>query len=435
MLPGGIVSTTEKMTIDERFKYLRRMKRRYWSADRNERGLLLDEMEAVTELHRKSIVRLMNGKLERTSRRVQRGRTYGPEVEDAIRVIAESVNYICAERLTPNLSWLAGHLARHDELEVSAQLLRQLDEISVSTVQRILARVGQDEPRLPRQGPCAANSVTRDVPMRRIPWDEQQPGHFEMDLVHHSGSSASGEYVCTIQMIDVATGWSERRAVLGRSFRVMKDALQCILARLPFPVLEVHPDNGSEFFNHHMHSFWHDTLRPFQLSRSRPYQKNDNRIVEQKNSTLVRAYLGSERLDTVNQTLALNHLYDRMWLYYNFFQPVMHLMEKLVIRKEGQPTQIKRRHDTARTPFDRLCTTTAIAEERRIPLHTLRERTNPRQLHDEINDLIEDLFSLPGATPGASENVYHTMTYFSEEDADTPLLAFREPATPHPVHD
>jgi len=199
-------------------------------------------------------------------------------------------------------------------------------------------------------------------------------------------------------------------------------------------VLEVHPDNGSEFFNHHMHAFWHDTLRPFQLSRSRPYQKNDNRIVEQKNSTLVRAYLGFERLDTVNQTLALNHLYDRMWLYYNFFQPVMHLTEKLFIREQGHITRVKRRHDTARTPFDRLCTTTAITEERHKPLQTLRERTNPRQLREEINDLIDDLFSLPGAKPGVSENVYHTMTYYSEEeDTDTPLLTFPAPATLHPV--
>jgi hypothetical protein len=212
-------------------------------------------------------------------------------------------------------------------------------------------------------------------------------------------------------MIDVATGWSERRAVLGRSYLVMKDAFLCFCDRLPFPVLEIHPDNGSEFFNNHMRRFWKDTLGPIELSRSRPYQKNDNRFVEQKNSTLVRAYIGYGRLDTVAQTLALNHIYDKMWLYYNFFQPVMLLTEKTLVREEGQLTRVKRRYDRARTPFDRLCATSAIAEEQRDELRALRECTNPRQLRKEINDLIAQLFALPCAGPGSTENVYHTLTY------------------------
>ena len=212
-------------------------------------------------------------------------------------------------------------------------------------------------------------------------------------------------------MIDVATGWSERRAVLGRSYLVMKDAFLCIRARLPFPVLEIHPDNGSEFFNHHMRTFWKDTLGPLELSRSRPYQKNDNRFVEQKNSTLVRAYIGFERLDTVDQTLALNHIYDKMWLYYNLFQPVMRLTEKTLIPREGGATRVKRRYDQARTPFDRLCATSAIPEQQRDQLQTLRDYTNPRQLRKEINDLIVQLFALPCARPGFTENVYHTLLY------------------------
>ncbi len=306
------MSTDDKMTIDERRKYLRRMKKRYVHASRKERSRLLDEMEAVTELHRKSLIRLMNSDLERKPRRKQRGRTYGPEVDDALRVISESVDYICAERITPNLVWLANHLAAHDELQMSAPLLEQLGTISVSTVSRILARIRQDEPRLPRKGPRRANRLTADIPMRRIPWDEQEPGHLEADLVHHCGPSASGEYVCTIQLIDVATGWSERRAVLGRSYLVMEDAFRYILPHLPFPVREIHPDNGSEFFNHHLLRFWRELVRGVTLSRSRPYQKNDNRFVEQKNFTLVRAYLGNERLDTVAQTLAVNRLYDSL---------------------------------------------------------------------------------------------------------------------------
>ena len=404
------MSIEDKMTIDERRKYLRRMQERYLLADRKERGQLLDEMEAVTELHRKSLIRLMKGSLARQPRRRQRSRTYGPEVDDALRVIAESTDYICAERLRPNLRWLAMHLATHDELTVTPQLLEQLDRISASTVERILTRLRQDEPRLPRRGPRRTNSLLQDVPMKRIPWQEQEPGHFEVDLVHHCGPSSSGEYVHTIQMIDVATAWSERRAVLGRSYLVMKDGFSRILARLPFSVQEFHPDNGNEFFNHHMLRFWHGLKPKPQLSRSRPYHKNDNRFVEQKNSTLVRAYLGYDRLDTVAHTLVVNQLYDKMWVYYNLFQPVMRLSEKTAIREEGQPSRVRRRFDKAATPFDRLCATNAISPEQKERLTALRDQTNPRQLRQEIYDLIDYIASLPGPVPGVTEDVRLTLT-------------------------
>jgi hypothetical protein len=420
------MSTEDKMTIDEERKYLRKMKKRYVHANRKERGQLLDEMEAITGKHRKTLVRLMNGDLERKLRCKQRGKTYGPVVDDALRVIDESLDYICAERLTPNLVWMASHLATHGELDASPWLLEQLGRISASTVKRRLYQMRPDQPRLPRRkGPKRVNKLTRDIPMIRIPWDEQEPGHFEVDLVHHCGPTASGEYVCSLQMLDVAIGWSERAAVLGRSFLVMEDAFLCILPRLPFPVLQMHPDNGSEFFNHHMLRLWGERVQGPHLSRSRPYHKNDNRFVEQKNFTLIRAYLGYERLDTVAQTLAVNHLYDRMWLYYNFFQPVMRLTEKIVIPgDDGQPARIKHRYDQARTPFDRLCATDAITQEHREQLEALRDQTNPRQLRQEIYDWIDYIFSLPGAVPGVTEDVHLTLRapYRLEKGGDSPFV-------------
>ena len=412
------MSTEDKMTIDERYKYLRRMRKRYFEASRKERGQLLDEMEAVTEMHRKSLIRLMGGSLERKERQRQRGRTYGPEVAYALTIIAESFDYPCAERLTPNLVWMAEHLAAHDELETSPALLEKLGQISTSTTQRILAAIPREKPRLPRRGPRRVNRLTQDIPMKRIPWNEGEPGHFEVDLVPHCGASASGEYMCTIQMIDVATGWSERVAVLGRSFLVMEDGFRRILARLPFPILELHPDNGSEFFNHHLLRFFKDTVKGVELSRSRPYHKNDNRFVEQKNSSLVRAYLGYDRLDSVAQTIATNRLYEKMWLYYNLLQPVMRLKEKIVV--EGSSTRLKRRYDQARTPFDRLCETEAITQECQEQLKALRERTNPRQLRREIYDLIDHIFSLPNAVPGKTENVHETL--ITNSDLENSLL-------------
>lgn len=403
--------TEEKMTIDERYKYLRMMQKRYRQATRNERGRLLEEMECMTALNRKTLIRHMKGEIVRKPRRRQRGKTYGHEVEDALRVISETLDYICAERLTPHLVATAQDLAAHGELELSPGLLERLGRISVATVRRRLKKFAQLEQwRLPqRQGPRQRNPVTRNIPTKRIAWNEPQPGHFEVDLVHHCGASASGHYVHTIQMIDVATGWSERAAVLGRGQLVMEDAFRRILSRLPFPVREIHPDNGSEFCNHHLLCFWKDAVKDVQLSRSRPWYKNDNRFVEQKNWTLVRAYLGNVRLDSVDQTNVLNQLYDEMWPYYNLFQPVMRMTEKTITSAKGGGHRVRRSYDTPQTPFQRLCATDAISDEQRRKLQRLRDQTNPRHLRRQIYQLLNQLFSLPGATPGITEDAFLTL--------------------------
>jgi hypothetical protein len=153
----------EQMTINERRKYLPLIKKRYLKASKLGRGRLLDEMQAITGLHRKSLIRLMSGSLERKPRHKRRGRSYGPEVDDALRVISDSFDHICAERLQPNLVWMATHLASHGEIKVSQPLLAQLRQISLSTVRRILNRLRQDERRLPRKGPAQANRVAREI--------------------------------------------------------------------------------------------------------------------------------------------------------------------------------------------------------------------------------------------------------------------------------
>lgn len=415
------MATDDKMSIHERNKYLRKMQKRYRKANRSTRARLLDEMQKVTELHRKSLIRLMGSTIQRKPRRRQRGATYGPQVQYALRVISESLDHICAERIQPNLIWMAHHLAQCGELETSPALLDKLERISVSTVRRLLKNIPRDRPRLPRKRPERANRLTREIPARRIPWQEQEPGHFETDLVHHCGVSSSGHFVHTLQMIDVATGWSERVATLGRSYLVMQDGFQRILNRLPFPVLEVHPDNGSEFINHHLRRFWKQAADNIVLSRSRAWDKNDNRFVEQKNDTLVRAYLGFDRLDTVEQTCLLNRLYDLMWLYYNFFQPVMRLKEKTVIPQPGRHARIKRRFDDAQTPFDRLCASAVLSNDRRNELEALRCKTNPRELRNEIYQLIDSIFALPNAKDGSTQDVYQTLFMPSNLQKETAI--------------
>ncbi len=406
------------MTLDERRKYLLRMRLRYVQANRTERSRLLDEMEQVTELHRKSLVRLMKAEPVRRPRQHHRGRTYHHEVDDVIRVVAESLDYICAERLTPGLVPTTQLLVQHGELRVSEQVLTQLGQISSSTVKRILTRLRQDERRLPQRRPQQAMRLLQEIPALRIPWDMQEPGHFEVDLVHHGGSSATGEYLHTLQMSDVATGWSERVAVLGRSALVMEAAFRRILTRLPFPIIELHPDNGSEFLNYHLLNFFKEAVKGVRISRSRPWHKNDNCHVEQRNDSLVRAYLGYDRLDSVAQARAANQLYDQMWLYYNFFQPVLHIREKILVVADGQRPHVKRRYDTASTPFDRLCQVTGLPAERQQQLEHLRQETNPRRLHQQVHTLLSCVLALPVAD--------------SPQDVRTTLAALAEPV-PWPI--
>lgn len=368
------------LTIDERRKYLKRVQPRYVAADRAGRGALLTEMERVTGLHRKSLTRLLAApSLERRPRRRHRGRAYGPAVRTVVATVWESLDYICAERLTPALLPTARHLAAFGECRLSPETEERLGTISRATVQRMLRALPRPTPRLPRGGPEQANRLRQAVPMGRVPWQTRAPGHFEVDLVHHGGGSTTGEYVHTIQMVDIATGWSERVAVLGRSQRAMEGGFRRILGRLPFPVRELHPDNGSEFFNDHLVRFWGEAITGLALSRSRPYHKNDNRFVEQKNATLVRAYLGHGRLDTPAQAAALDQLYEQLWLYYNLFQPVLHL-----ITKEVTSERLRRRWDTATTPYQRLLATAVLDPDWRATLDARHAQTNPRQLRRTI---------------------------------------------------
>jgi transposase InsO family protein len=392
----GAMQDETPMTITERRKYLGLMRSRYLHADRTTQSRLLDEMQAVTKMHRKSLLRLLHAPdLARRPRTTHRAKTYAAVVEDAIRLIWETLDYICAERLTPALLPTARLLIQHGEVSLPESVLAQLGTISIASVQRRLTRFTQDTPRLPRKRPEQANRVARSIPMRTIAWDQTEPGHFEVDLVHHGGPEPRGDYVHTLQMIDVATGWSERVALLGRSQYAMEGGFRRILARLPFAVRELHSDNGSEFLNNHLVRIWGEEISGLTLSRSRPYQKNDNRFVEQKNATLVRAFLGQVRLDSQAQTDGLNTLYDQMWVYYNVFQPVLRLREKA--RTEQR---LIRRWGQAQTPLARLLSTNVVTTAERERLEGIRTSINPRRLREQIYRERDQLLGQPAWEPG-----------------------------------
>ena len=382
----------EKMSVDERRKYLRLVAPRYSKARRAERSKLLTEMAAVTGLHRKSLLRLMHmPSLERAPKRLRfRRRRYGSAVADVVGVVWESLDYVCAERLTPVLLYTAQQLAQWEELVLTPEVEAALRSISRATVQRLLQRFQQDTPKLPRRKPQLPNHLLREVPMGRLSWATAVPGSFETDLVHHCGSVSAGEYIHTLQLVDIATGWSERVAVLGRSQEAMGRGFRLGQERLPFPITHLHPDNGSEFFNDHLIRYFGEEVTGLRLSRSRPYRKNDNRFVEQKNSTLVRAYVGYERLDSGRQCAALNALYDQLWVYYNLFQPVLHLVAKEVV--DGK---LRRKWDKAQTPYMRLLDSAVLSPAQKARLAALYTRTNPRQLRKAIYDAVERLWQYP----------------------------------------
>ena len=381
--------SNERMSVNERRKYLKLVVARYAKSRRKERGQLLTEMGEVTGLHRKSLIRLMGlPSLERSSNRKRlKVRRYDTAVGDVVRIVWESLDYVCAERLTPVLLDTARQLAEWEELTLTSEVENKLSSISRATVQRLLQRFQLDSPKLPRRRPQPPNRLLRDVPMERLSWDTRVPGDFETDLVHHCGTVAAGDYIHTLQLVDIATGWSERVAVLGRSQEAMVRGFRKVQARLPFSIHKLHPDNGSEFFNDHLIRYFGEEITGLLLSRSRPYRKNDNRFVEQKNSTLVRAYVGYERLDNGAQCAALNSLYDQLWLYYNLFQPVMHM-----VSKESVNGRVRRKHDTAQTPYQRLLSSGILSPEQKRRLAELHAKTNPRQLRREIYQAVEQLW-------------------------------------------
>ncbi len=322
------MTTNNTMTIDERYKYLRSQQPRYAQAQtRREKKELLGEMEKVTGLHRKYLTQLMHqDTIKRRPRSRERSKTYGPEVDEVLALVWEALDYICPQRMKPVLVFTAEQLAECGELRLGPKLREQLKAISASTIGRHLPV--SPSYRVTRAHKRFQNVHQEEIPIRRIPWDIQEPGHFELDLVHHCGERTEGEYVYTLQVIDVSTSWSGRRATLGRSYVVAVDALHHIFSCLPFPVRQLYPDNGGEFSNEYLLSFLNREYPYLTPYRSRAGQPNDNRFVEQKNHTLVRYFLGDLRFDTVQQTRYLNTLYAMLSDFYNLFQPVMKQIDK-----------------------------------------------------------------------------------------------------------
>jgi transposase InsO family protein len=294
----------------------------------------------------------------------------------------EALDYCCAERLQPQLRRIAEDLVRHGELQAPAEVLEELGRISRATVARRIAQLPRPKPRRLPVAPHPQQLLRAAVPIGRFAWDETRPGALEVDLVEHNGGSSSGHYAATLSVVDVVSGWSRRRAVLGKSQAVVHEALQQLLSQWPTPVWGLHSDNGSEFLNNHLRRYCQ--RRTITHHRSRAYRKNDNAHVEQKNRQLVREIVGYARYDQASDVHWLNSVYELLDVYVNLFLPSQKLIQKT---RDG--AKLRKRYDTARTPLERLQELEAIEPQRQAELAALRSELNPLALKRALDARLE----------------------------------------------
>ena len=346
-------------------EYIERKQERYRPAGRGERGRLLDEIVAVTGYHRKSATRLMarsrSGRVQRNRR--GRPRRYGPEVEAALRQVWEMSDRLCGRRLAPFMGELVSRLQAWEALLLSRDIVEQLNSMSASTIDRLLRPYKTGGLRQPWTSRTTSGSQLKaTIPIRTFgERGDPPPGFLEVDLVAHCGESTEGFYLNTLTGVDIATGRVGRRAVCGKGQERVGGAVHEMARALPFPLLDLHADNGSEFINHHLFAYCQQ--QGIRLSRSRPYKKNDNALVEQKNWAAVRRHVGYDRYSTRVAFERLQELHRLAGLLHNFFLPVMKLLYK-----SRQGARVRKVYDTAQTPYQRLSALNVLPQEHKDSL-------------------------------------------------------------------
>ncbi|MEE8162537.1 MAG: transposase, partial [Anaerolineae bacterium] len=308
-------------------EYTEAVRGRYFRATKKEKGRILDEFTEVIGCHRKAAIRLLR-RANQPRANKSRGRPlqYGAAT-DALRVAWEATDRLCSKRLHPFLPELVKVLRRHGDRTITAEIEAQLCRMSPSTIDRLLRPWRRLGGRRPFTTTKPGSLLKSSIPIRTFAdWQEDGPGFLEIDLVSHCGESAEGFYLSTLSTVDVASGWSECMAVWGKGQERVGAAVHRVRQRLPFPLLGLDSDNGSEFINQHLYRYCQREGIAF--TRSRSYKKNDSCHVEQKNWSVVRRVVGYDRYSSRAALERLNMLYDCLRLYVNFFQPVMKLVAK-----------------------------------------------------------------------------------------------------------
>lgn len=368
------------MTMTSRNDYLKTIRTRYHGSSKEKKSVLLDEYCANTGQNRKYAIRKLQPRVSLEPReRKKRTCTYTREVVKYLKDVWEIMDYPCGQRLEPQLSEWVDILREHNELRISDELANLLKKMGPATVDRKLRHEKQVQRRRHFSTTKPGGFLKDRIPVRLNDWNTQEVGNISLDLVAHCGGSVSGDYVNTISGTDIATGWWEGEAIMGKGQERTRTGVDRMRKRSPFAWRGIHPDNGSEFLNAHMLRYTEGENLEF--SRSRPNKKNDNCYVEQKNWTHVRKILGYLRYDSEQERAIINDLYrNDLRLYKNFFQPVMKLQEKT--RAEGR---LHRRYEKAKTPYQRVLELAHISENDREELTAFYRSLNPAEIKRRID--------------------------------------------------
>src|SRR3954463_3153231 len=362
---------------------------RYSQADKTERGRILNQFTAITGFHRKHAMRLLRaGQPSGRSGPRPGRRAYDDATREALIVIWEASDRICGKRLRPLVPVLVEAMERHGHLQLAPEVRIGLLAMSAATIDRALREVRQQAGRSARRKAPPSAALRRSVPVRTFDgWDDPPPGFVEADLVAHSGPVARGSFVQTLVLTDIATGWTECAPLLVREQRLLTEVLSELRKLLPFPLLGLDTDNDSVFMNETVRDYCQQV--GIEFTRCRPYRKNDQAWVEQKNGAVVRRTIGYRRFEGLEAAAALARLYAAMRLFVNFFQPSFKLASKA---RDG--ALVRKRYHLPATPCQRLLADPRTNEDVRHRVNELRATLDPVRLLRQIRAAQQQLVDI-----------------------------------------
>jgi hypothetical protein len=379
------------MSLKSKREFLEVVRPRYLKANKAEKQKILDEFTSATGYHRKHAIRILKNQVQVQNHLEGKTKTYQTiyrgEVVQALEQIWEIYGRICSKRLQPFLPEAIKVLERCKEIELSKDTKELLLKISSASIDRCLYPIRIKSPHgLSTTKP--GSSLKKLIPVRTFTeWDEERPGFMEIDLVAHCGNTTEGQYLNTLTCTDICTGWTDVTALPHRSQEAVSKAIHWMRQRLPFALLGIDSDNGSEFINDLLYRYC--LKEKITFTRSRPYKKNDQAHVEQKNWSVVRHTVGYDRWETDQELVLLASIHDDLRLYINFFQPSLKL-----IAKERIGNQTIKRYDTAKTPYQRVIERQDISLEAKVQLINLYVQLNPADLRRRIDQKTAKLWKI-----------------------------------------
>ncbi len=396
------------LTMREKKALTKEIQDRYGKATKKTKGKILDEFCEVTGYNRVYAARILwlsVGKIigytrsggkkikyvigKRKKKKTVRPRIYTHDVFLALKKIWAVFDFICGKRLAPFMAEAVKKLEKHGELDITNDVRQKLYKISASTIDRLLKKE-KDKFRLGkgRSGTKPGTLLKNQIPIRTFAdWDNAVPGFTEVDLVGHDGGNSSGDFMQSLNFVDIATCWDVSAACKNKAQVHVFEAIRAIVARFPFDVLGIDSDNGSEFINAHMLKYCIDNEITF--TRSRAHKKNDSCFVEQKNYSVVRRNVGYLRHDTDEELRVLNELYIYLDSYVNYFQPVLKLISKTRVG-----SKLSKKYDKAKTPFRRVLESRSIDDKIKKSLKREYDDLNPVELKRKITRLQDKLLKL-----------------------------------------